>query len=242
MLESKADEVLVGAARLFFFEQLAALLPKEHRGSCAAKLCRVVLRRDRCGNAGRAVRALGSFPCPETVALLEQVAGGRISTEARSTYHKDEPSLRSAACLILAKLGSENVEGLIKAVEQSGDIDTIDKAALRIARSFTGERGLLDKEVFEIDSYTVGFGALAALEREGGRNALDVIIMGGTTHGWAAIREEAVLTVERMTGQRWYQHQENERAEWHGKDIRQWWQANRDSYTVPKTETDNKSE
>lgn len=242
VLESEDREALAGAARLFFFEGLARLLPKNERARYAAKLARIVLERDKCGNADMAVRALGSFPCPETVVLLEALAKGAIQIAEERSEYKDEPSSQSAACLLLAKFGAKDAADLSKAAEKADGNDNIDRAALKIARSFSGEHGLLDKSIFEIDSYTVGFGALAALEREADKAALDAIIMGGTVHSWAAIREESVLTVERMTGRKWYQNQEHERAEWHGKDIREWWQTNRETYVLPKTKTDNKSE
>ena len=233
VLESSDDQVLAGAARLFFFEDLAEIVPKAKRGPSAAKLCEVVLRRDRCGNADAAVRALGSFPCAETTRLLETLARGEIPVQAQARRRKDEPSPRAAACLLLARASAANAADLIKTVENHGKLDEIDTAALRIARSLRGERGQLKEAVFKINSYTVGFGALAALEKEGGKEALDAIISGGTMHSWAAVREEAVLTVERMTGKKWFRNQENERAEWHGKEIREWWQKNRDTY-VPK--------
>lgn len=242
VLGSKDAEVLAGAARLFFFEGLAGLVPEDQRAQYAGKLARVVLQHDKCRNADMAVRALGSFSCPETIALLEELASEAIQTEDMRSDYKDEPSPRSAACLLLAKLGSKKVGELSKLVEQAGSADKIDQAALRIARSFSGEHGILDSSIFEIDSSTVGFGALAALEREGDKAALDAIIMGGTRHSWAAIREEAVLTAERMTGRTWFQNEENERAEWHGKDIREWWKKSRDSYALPKAKTENESE
>jgi hypothetical protein len=230
VLESSDDEVLVGAARLFFFEDLAEIVPKDKRGPYAAKLCEEVLRRDRCRNGDSAVRAMGHFSCAETLDLLERLARGDVPIAARANSSKDEPSPRAAACLLLAKAGVGHVADLTREVEKSGKLDEFDKAALRIARSLSGERGLLKKSVFKINSYTVGFGALAALEKEGGKEALDAVINGATEHSWAAVREEAVLTVERMTGKKWFQNQENERAEWHGKDIRDWWQKNRDTY------------
>ena len=242
VLESNDGEVLAGAARLFFFEGLSGLLPQDQRTRYAAKLARVVLERDKCGNAEMAVRALGSFQCPETVLLLEELAKGTIQTAEERSEFKDEPNSQAAACLLLAKFNARNAAELSKAAEKADGNDNIDQAALKIARSFSGERGLLDESIFEIDSYTVGFGALAALEREADKAALDAIIVGGTQHSWAAIREESVLTVERMTGRKWYQNQKHERAEWHGKDIREWWQTNRESYMLPQTKTDNKAE
>ncbi len=242
VLESDDEEALLGAARLFFFERLARLIPKAQRARYAAKLARVVLARDKCGNAKIAVRALGSFASPETFLLLEELAKGTIKTTEQRSVHKDEPSSQASACLVLAKFNANNAAELTRATERIVENDHIDHAALKIARSFSGEHGLLDKSIFEIDSYTVGFGALAALEREADKAALDAIIFGGTNHNWAAIREESVLTVERMTGQKWYQNRTNERAEWHVKAIREWWQTNRNSYVPPSTKPDNNSD
>ena len=42
-----------------------------------------------------------------------------------------------------------------------------------------GERGLLDSSIFEVDSGSIAFAALDALESEGGRNAVDAVICGG---------------------------------------------------------------
>jgi hypothetical protein len=231
-LESDDSLVLAGAARMFFSEQFAALLPETQRGSYAAKLCRVVIRQDKCGNIIRAVSALGDFRHPETIALLEQLADGSISTNDHP-YGKEEPQPRCVACLLLAKFGSVNAATLAKDAEKNPKLNEIDKATLRIARCLAGERDLLDKTIFEIDSYSTAYGALEALEREGSKSALDSVIMGGTMHAYANIREEAVLTAQRMTGRKWFQEAENERAEWHGKEIREWWQQNRDSFIPP---------
>jgi len=74
---------------------------------------------------------------------------------------------------------------------------------------------------------------LQCLPRSLPQEALDLVITKGTTHDWAAIREESVLTIERMTGKTWYQNGENERAEWHAKDIREWWRKNKAIFQFP---------
>jgi hypothetical protein len=165
--------------------------------------------------------------------LLEKIAAGEIAIKEREITYKTEPAPQAAACLLLSQTDSKKVGELIKKVESSPKLDDIDKAALKVARSFNGERGVLDKSVFDAHSGTVGYGALAALEKEGGKAALDAIIEGGTEHFWAAVREESVLTVERMTGQKWCKGGENERADWYCKDVRAWWRKNRESFQPP---------
>jgi hypothetical protein len=222
------DEVsLVGAARLFFFEDMSEPILAEKRGPLAARLAEVTLRSDRPRNADMAVRGLSRFPCEETTDLLERLAAGAVPYHAKDRKNKDEPSPRIAACIFLAQTDSPKLVGNLEELERSPDLDPFDKAALRIVRAFRGEKGLLDAAIFEMDSYTIGFWALRALEREGGKAAIDAVIYGGTKHHWGAVREEAVLTAERMTGQKWFKDDPKDRADFHDKEVRKWWTENR---------------
>jgi hypothetical protein len=235
VLQSKDDEVLLGAARLFFFERLSERLPKDQRGPVAARLSEVVFRLDQRQNADSAVRMLASFPCAETMALLERLAAGEITVKPEPTKYKPEPIPAAAACVVLARAKSDKVGELAKKIEAAGGLDEMDRAALKVARSLGGERGVLDKSIFEVKSGTVGFYALEALEHEGGKAALDAVIMGGTNHMWAAVRQEAVLATERMTGKKWCKGDENERPDWYCDEVQAWWQENRETYEQPKT-------
>lgn len=234
VLQSKDEETLLGAARLFFFEDLSDLLPKATQGPQAARLAEVVLRRDHGDNVESAVRCLRSFPCPETTALLEQLAGGEIKLQPQNNEFKDEPIPSAAACVLLASAKSDKVGELVKKIEATGELDDFDRAALKVARSLSGERGLLDKSIFELKSGTIGFYALEALEREGGKAALDAVIMGGTDHMWAAVRQEAVLATERMTGKKWCKGGKNERPDWYCDEVQAWWKENRETYEERK--------
>jgi hypothetical protein len=233
VLQSKDDIILLGAARLFFFEQLSELLPEEQRGPQAARLCEVVIHRDKSGNVDNALRYLGELPCAETPALLERLAAGEITVNERDTDNKTEPAPQAAACLLLARSDSKKTSKLIEKVAALPNLDDIDKAALKVARSLNGERGVLDKSIFKVNSGTVGFGALTALEKEGDTAALDAIIEGATKHFWAAVRIESVLAVERMTGQKWCKGGENERADWYTDEVQAWWKKNRDTFQLP---------
>lgn len=212
----------VGAARLFFFEEMDQTLPPDQRGPVAARLAEATLRADLAGNGDIAIRRLGKYPCPETIDFLERLAGGMVPYHEADPKFKDEPSPRAAACLILAQTDSRDLAKRLADLEHL-PLDTLDRAALRVARSFCGEKGLLNASIFEIESYTIGFGALLALEREGGTTAIDAVIHGGTKHSWAAVRAEAVLTAERMTGQKWVTGGSKDRADFHDEEVREWW-------------------
>ncbi len=221
ILESSDDAVLAGAARLFFFEKHSDTLPLKKRNLLAAKLCGTVLKVDNSGNAGSALRALRRFPCQETTLLLEQLASGQIDVADQDVH----PSPRTAACLFLAYTSSPIRLDCIQKAENLPLLDDFDRAALRVARALNGERGLLDSTIFELDSGSIAFAALNALEREGGRNAVDAVICGGLKHGWGSVNEKALSTAERMTGQRW-----KSKGWEREKEAHEWWKANRDSW------------
>lgn len=225
VLTSNDPTALLGAARLFFAEGLVKLATGDQRSAIAARLVEVVIKHDKAGNSDSALRWLVRFPCSEAAELLSRLASGKIIAAASDPLSR-EPSTRAAACIMLAKLEPANAMPIIAKLETEKSLSELDRAALRVARSLAGEKGMLDSSIFEIASFAIGVGALHALEEEGGDAALDAIIQGGTQHMWAAIREEAVLTAERMTGKKWLQGKENERAEWHGEAIREWWAAN----------------
>ncbi|MEZ5299274.1 MAG: hypothetical protein R3F11_01180 [Verrucomicrobiales bacterium] len=230
VLETEDAIVLLGVARLFFFEGMGNLLPEKERALFAAKLTRVVATSDRCGNVDTAIQEMVRYPCPAATRLLEEIASGAIKIEISHPEYKSEPGPRVAACLVLAKSGSEKAADFAKRAAEDPNLDEMDRAALRVVRAHGGERGLLDKSVFEINSHAVGLGAISALESEGGKAALDAIIMGGSLHLWAAVREEAVLAAERMIGKKWFWSEGGERADRSTEDIRAWWQNNRESY------------
>ena len=232
-LDHEDSTVLLGAARLFFFESLARLLPEEERPDYAVKLCTAVLLHDRAGSTASALRLLRRYPSDAVTGLLERVVTGELESTAERDYWDDEPAARYASLVFLASADPERAEPYLPLLAQTNPSEAGDRAAIEIARTLCGESGVLDGSVFELSSYTTGLGALEALAKEGTKRALDVIITAGTEGSYAAVREEAVLTVERMTGKQWYRGRKHERAEWHGKDIRTWWEDHRDTFVMP---------
>jgi hypothetical protein len=87
---------LLGAARLFFSEELVQPLPAERRGPVAARLCEAVLKGDQSRMSGDAVRHLKKYDCAETSALLIRLAAGEISA-ASEGFPKEFPQARVAA-------------------------------------------------------------------------------------------------------------------------------------------------
>jgi hypothetical protein len=217
---------------VFFFEGMGRQLPAEKGAEWAARLCEAVLTHDHCGNAGMALRALEDFHGQPVTGLLVKVASGTLKVP--SEKDSDDPGAQASACLSLAKAGHAGTKELVTKLLSRGTLPEMDAAACLIARSLLGERKLLSADIFKIDSYTIGYGALAALEKEGGRAAVDAVVNGGLEHGYAAVSMEAVLTVERMTGQKWFQNGKNERPDWHIQKVKKWWSANRESYPVEK--------
>ena len=104
------------------------------------------------------------------------------------------------------------------------------EVALRLALYHLGDRTMWPEGMFEIWSGLLGESGLVVLAKEGGRESLDRIIREATRHPHAAVREQAVLVVERLTGKRWYMGQEQERAEWHAEEIREWWTGERETW------------
>lgn len=229
-ITSSTDPVILsGAARLFFSEGLGQLYPEEECAQTAAKLFGIVLEFDRCNNAEYTIRIMRYFPCPETLRLLNQLASGEIEIEAPASSWREEPSPGISACLTLVYMDDPMALHLIQEAEKIPDLDEFDTAALKVAQALLGEKGILDASVFKPDSYAIGYGALEALEKEGGKEAIDLVIMAGTRHSWGAVREAAVETAERMTGQNWGPNKMQS-----AEAARRWWKENKDTY--PDTE------
>jgi len=233
VLERANDQELLGAARLFFFEGFSREIPETSRSLWAARLAKVVIEVDACGNSSAAIRALTRYPSPEAVALLTQVAEGSIkvadSIKAVDPIWYEEPCGRAAACLVLAQIGGTDVLKLAESVAKEPNLNSLDDAALKVTRAWVNG-SLVDAETLATESYAVALAALAALERRGDAQAIDVIMAAGLDHAYGVPREESVLTLQRMTGQTWLKDPKNERAERHTEAIQAWWKQNRDTF------------
>ena len=97
-----------------------------------------------------------------------------------------------------------------------------------MARALGGEYGLLDESIFKRNPHSeiICLGALDVLEQEDGIDAIDAIIMGGASP-WTSVRttETAIEIAARMCNQNWEPHVRN------AETVRNWWQANRETFT-----------
>ena len=216
------DAAALGAARLCFFEGAMEALPGPRREEIVATLAREVVKKEEHSNISIAFRRVEKFWSPPIEALFTDIASGTLAPSHLPTIDDHEPGLRASAILALAEHGDKKAPAYCDAAESMAKRDS-DRAALAIARAWLGDRNAIKREQFKIDSYTLAFSALACLERQGDRAALDLVITGGLEHSWDAVRGEAVLVTQRMTGKTWFKGEPNERESWYGKNIRDWW-------------------
>src|SRR6185503_16454617 len=136
--------------------------------------------------------------------------------------------IRACARLALAERGDKAVGPEAEKLLAGGTVvRAFDRAALEVCLALLGDPKYLKAEHFKLASFTVGHAALKAIERFGGREGMDILINAGLDHFFASVGEEAVLVVQRLTGERWFKERENERPSWHTKEIKAWWKENR---------------
>ena len=235
-------EELLGAARLFFQEGLGQQLNRADWDRLTARLGEVALRHDESGNAAYAFRMMSGVVSPDVDALLQEVASGRLVVEPDPLALGADPAPRMTACLILALHGQPGIKDLAQRLLEDTKDGSSDEAALKLALYQLGDHKLWPEGIFEIWSGFLGESGLKVLAKEGSKESLDRIIMDATGHPHAAVREQAVLVVERLTGERWFQGHEHERAEWHAKEIRDWWaKSKKDWPDAPKQNKPNKA-
>lgn len=217
----------LGAARLFFFEDFDEKLPRAQAEKFAPQLAMVTFQYDRCRNRDMAARGLGRFSNAETMAVWRKASREEIKPPEDAREGDEEPSLPATACIYLARHGDATAREAISALSAQ-KLSKPDAAALAIARTYLGEKGAIKPEYFEIESYTIGLGALGALEKLGGRDAVDLVITHGTEHSWGRVRDEAVLTAERMTGKKWAEDENS--ADTHVEEVKTWWKTEREKF------------
>ncbi|MDA7868350.1 hypothetical protein N9062_02240 [Akkermansiaceae bacterium] len=237
-INSTDPATLLGVARLFYFGDLSEKIPANDRSKIAAKLIQVVAKHDRGGNATWIFQWLDRFSSPEMTQTLEQIALGELELPASPLNLSQDLSFPHYACLLLSKTDSQKFEVCLKRVSSLDPEFPDDPLALLVARVNRDPGITVPDHIFESRSTPICLNALSLLEKEGSKRALDLIITQATTHDWADVRENAVLTIERMTGKTWFKNEKNERAEWHAEDIRKWWIANKSDFKIPKSKSE----
>lgn len=214
---------LKGAARILYRELGLKALPKENRTEWSIRLAKVTLTDGIDENKPTVLNDLTHLHDPAAQDLLREIAQGRVGREIQLDHrYGEEPGLRAGACLELARSGDVSVKPLLEAHLKTPRI-TSDRAAAEVSLALLGDATALKLEHFKLNSYSIGLAGLEAIEKFGGREDMELLIKGGLDHPYAYVRMEAVLTAERITGQKWYMGERSERPDWHLDKVRAWW-------------------
>jgi hypothetical protein len=220
---------LLGAARLFFAEDFADKLPAPERDQWTVELARTVVNSDRDGEKPAVIGKLGVVRTSEATALLWQIAKGETGTSKLSKEEwSQEPSVRPTAFLMLAQQGDANVREAIAPLLLGAE--GADKAAYELSLAFLGDDAAIKGEHFQIPSYTIGLGALRAIEKHPSAHTLDILFSAGFEHPWAAVTNECLLTAQRITGQTWVEAGNRRQVRFYAEDAQKWWADNKSEF------------
>ncbi|HEV2947384.1 MAG TPA: hypothetical protein VGX70_08405, partial [Gemmataceae bacterium] len=219
-------QALLGAARMFFWEQFNEKLPMEKRAEWSVRLAKVTLTDGWDGNKPITLWRLGLDDDSQVMTLLRDVFRGKVGKEMDSPKAgNQEPGLRASAAVILAQKDDqsikEDVKQLRKAVKLPQDI-----AACDVALAIFGDPSCIKKEYFRFESYTIGLGELRAIENFKGTHGMEALVKGAIHHPWGRVREEAENTFARIVGKKL-----------DAEEIEAWWeehQVGKEAYTAKR--------
>ena len=226
-LEKTNDrQALPGAARFFFWDDYYQSVPESMVDSWLVKLARIELNADYDSNKAMVVRILAKQKSNAVRELLHDVTIGTVGKFVETQRRDHDPGLQCSAWIALAMMNDDSIKQ--KVIDRLASEDNpADKAALEICLILLGDPENIRSEHFQFNSYTLGYAAIAGIERFQGRHGLDVLIESGLDHSWARVSQQAVLSVERIVGKKWFQDRKNERPDWHGDSIKEWWAENK---------------
>jgi hypothetical protein len=231
-LEGISDDqaALLGAARLYFSEDLGESLPEEKRLPWALKLAESVLNSSLDDQKPFAILDLNEFKNQAVDEFLTKIAEGEVGKEVakKEDAWNDEPGIRATAYLALASRGNRNFEDVAKSLMLKSTEG--DKAAYELSLALLGDSSYIKAEHFAVNSYVVGFAAIQAIERCQDAHALDILFSAGFEHSWAAVKNESVRAAQRITGHQWTQEGNRVQDRAYADDARRWWKENRDAF------------
>jgi hypothetical protein len=217
---------LRGAARYFFREGFNKKIPEKHAFKWSVELAKIELLANYDDNKSFLIRSLGKLNSVDIKKLLEEIAHEKIGKLVNpENIYDDEPAPYADAYLALANLGEKSFK---KEMEEKllKEVIPQNKAALEVCLVLLGEQIYISKNHFKFESYSIGYFAIKGIEKFKGKHGLDILVENGMNHPWGGVRDEAVLAIQRITSQKWY-NGGNESPSRYKETIEKWWLENK---------------
>ncbi len=220
------QQALLGAGRIFFYLRYGEAFSPSDWEEWGPRITQTVLTEGTDHNKPMVLRILSMTPHEAVVPLLREIARGEIGKEPKVEEQWDqEPGLKVSAYLALAHKGDESIQEEVQALLNDEKLEQ-NKAALEVCLALLGDPDQIKPEHFEYRSYSIGFGALKAIERFEGKHGMDVLMTSALEHPWAAVANEAMLIAQRITGQEWLPKGSNHQPRNFSDEAKAWWHAN----------------
>lgn len=226
VLIAATNDEKIGVARLFFAEDFDKKLNRTKRSGHAAILARTLFQRDLRGNSTTAILKLKSYTDIEVRALLTEVADNKITV---ASANGKEPSPRALACLALAQMSDPRGAKIGATFASEPHLSLLDVMACKLTRILSGLEHV-DASLFKTDSIAIASGTIAALEKQGDRDAIDSIVHWGLVHPKPQIIEEALCAMERVISMDRPHTNEKEDSNQSVEEIRKWWSLHREQF------------
>jgi hypothetical protein len=214
----KDPAAVLGAARLFFYDEFADKLPEAARFAWTPKLGEAVMTSGLDDEKHPVLLKLASSPSPDAVELLRRVARGETG-KAIVKDHRfyEDPSIRATACLLLAAQSDASIRPVVESELPSSAAS--DKAAYELCLAFLGEPRSLREEHFQVESTILSGAAVQIIEKNPTPEGLELLF---TVAFESRAGDEAVLAAQRITGQTWVKH-ENRHEVYYAEYAQEWW-------------------
>jgi hypothetical protein len=226
------DQAMLGAALLFFYLRLGEQMSDSEWQEWASPITKAVLQHGPDDNKPLAIQSLARVDRPGAVDLLRVVASGTLGVESQPVAERkwgEEPSLKELAYLALAQKGDQLVrENIVQALADAKGRHNI--AALRVSLALLGEPEYLSNDIFAPRSHTIGLAAVRAIEQFEGAHGMDVLMTAGLDHDYAAVKNEAMLAAQRLTGQEWVPPTSRVQPRSYADQARDWWKIHREEF------------
>jgi hypothetical protein len=218
-------QALLGAARLYLYEELNKKVAGDARDNWITQLAEVVLADGVSPDKTFVLNFLSDEKSSSSLDFLRKVADGSIgkqTVEDSDDENKCEPGIQAHAYVALAIRGDESVRPQIE--RRLADADGCDQMAYETSLAMLGDTSYLKREHFQIESAVIPFAALRAVRNAKGKSGLNFVVEDALGHEWGAVRDEAVLTIQDCTGKVWAVDK-NRDPSVYSDDVLLWWKS-----------------